>query len=93
MPKARVDAEPSVYDPNAELVPEEAAPEPEAEPEPEEPQPEPEAEPEADAKGEPELPAQSASKADWVAYAVELGYDEDECNNMTKQQLIEALTS
>jgi hypothetical protein len=74
--------QPAAEEPEPE---EEEAAEPEEEAD-EEPQPE-------EADDEPELPAQSASKADWVAYAVELGYSEDECNAMTKQQLIEALTS
>jgi len=35
-------------------------------------------------------PVRSASKAEWVAYAVASGADETEANEATKEQLIEA---
>lgn len=58
-------------------------PEPEPEPEAE---PEPEPEPEAEEKGPP---AQSAPKSEWVDWAVSEGFDRDEAEAMTKQDLID----
>jgi hypothetical protein len=34
-------------------------------------------------------PARSASKAEWVAYAVASGTDQDDAEQLTKEQLIE----
>lgn len=43
------------------------------------------------ARGPSERPAQNASKADWVAYAVDQhGMDREAAESMTKPQLIEA---
>lgn len=38
---------------------------------------------------EPKPPARSASKADWVAYAVTQGVDADEADKLTRDQLAE----
>lgn len=36
-----------------------------------------------------EVPAKSANKPEWVAYAVTQGLSEDEANALTKEQLVE----
>lgn len=52
--------------------------------------PDPEPEPETPADDDPPArPAKSASKADWVAYAVAQGAAQDEAAGMTVAQLIE----
>jgi hypothetical protein len=44
---------------------------------------------EVDAQGKPEPPAKSASKGDWVEYAVDMGMSMDEAEAKTKDDLIE----
>lgn len=55
------------------------------------PDPEPEAEPEPEPETEPQEgpPAQSAPKDTWVDWAVSEGFDRDEAEAMTKQDLID----
>jgi hypothetical protein len=59
-----------------------------------EPDPEPESEPESESDPEPESeekgpPPQNAPKDAWVDWAVSEGFDHDEAEAMTKQDLID----
>lgn len=40
-------------------------------------------------RGDAEVPTQSATKGDWVAFAVEQGLTESDAENKTKSELIE----
>lgn len=101
MPKIRTDADPSVFAPGPPAAEEEPeAPPAEAATSPAAPEPEGASEPAAETGTEEELtpddlypPAPSASKADWVAFAVENGMPEQEANEATKAQLIEEFGS
>ncbi|WP_282204536.1 hypothetical protein [Kitasatospora fiedleri] len=46
-----------------------------------------------DAGPEGKMPARSASKADWVAYATGAGLDRAEADAMTRDQLVERFTT
>ena len=83
MGKVRVDAGPSVHDPEPtpEPVPDEPVADEAAEPVQVEQEPEPEV-------PEPEVPLSSAPKAAWVAYAMNKGESEEEANAATKAELI-----
>lgn len=52
------------------------------------------ADPEPEADGQPERPARNAAKADWAAYAVQLGaVTGEQADGMTRDQLIDITTA